>query len=153
MVLIGGADCCRLPAARVGLRLVVGVFRNCVWLVNSRSSSFARLRTGLIPLRLVRWRGKTATLPSVGVWMLWSAFEVAGGVGALLIFGEVVVISLGGDGGVGRLQGRFALGGGGRGCVRREGGVAVAGGDVGVEGDAMVEIWWCSIFSVAKSDC
>ena len=120
MVLTGGAGDFRL--VRVGLRLVVGVFRNCDRLVTSRSSSLVRFLVGLMPLpRLIA--GRMAVLPSVGVRVVVLTGVVSSGaVGALLF---VVGISSGGDGdgGVCRWQGRFDLfRGGGEGCVRRDGG-------------------------------
>ena len=79
-----------------------------------------------------------AGLPLAGVRCAVGAVAAfagaAGSAGALL---TVVVMSAGGDGGVGRWHGRLATcPGGGGGCVRSDGGVV--GGDV-VDGDAMVD--------------
>ena len=86
-------------------------------------------------------------------WMVPSASAAIVSAGAAVVSSgainpRLIVVVAGGDGGVCRWQGRFAmcLGGGG-GCVRRDGGVA---GDVGIGGDAIVEIWWCSIFQLQR---
>ena len=163
-MLTGGADSSWLAFCvfLLGLRRAfVGVWRNCVWLVNSLSSSAVRLRTGLVFRGFGRCAG--AALPSVGVkTLLLAAVALIAIAAAPCGFSAIasgatlfaVVVSSGGDGegdgdgGVGRWHGRLDMCwlSGGSGCVRRDGGVDG-------EEDAIVDDPVVLYFSVAKSDC
>ena len=110
---MGGFGGCWLRVERVGLRRVVGVFRNCVWLVNSRSSSPARFRTGLVPLLLPLVVGGMAWLPLVDVCRLPLAGGVPSGAAVFssgaINFPLIFVVAVGGDGGVCLWHGRFVM--------------------------------------------